>query len=226
MPEVATLAAFALTALAIVVAPGPDTLLIVRYGLTSGRPAALAAVAGVQAGLIVHTLLAVAGISALIAASPALFRGLAIAGAAYLGWLGIAGLRGAAAFDGARPPVSVDVPVPASSPVSLPDSLPVSLTVAWRDAMVTNVLNPKVILLFVALYPNFVTPGRGDATRQLLVLSAVLILINVMWQAPLALAAEFVRGWLGNPRVARLVSRMTSAILVAFALLLLTEHLI
>lgn len=218
MPEVATLAAFALTALAIVVAPGPDTLLIVRYGLTSGRPAALAAVAGVQAGLIVHTLLAVAGISALIAASPALFRGLAIAGAAYLGWLGITGLRGAAAFDGARPPVSMDVPVPASSPVSL--------TVAWRDAMVTNVLNPKVILLFVALYPNFVTPGRDDATRQLLVLSAVLILINVMWQAPLALAAEFVRGWLGDPRVARLVSRMTGAILVALALLILSEHLL
>jgi homoserine/homoserine lactone efflux protein len=206
MPDLASLAAFSLTALALVVAPGPDTMLILRYGLTSGRRAALAAVAGVQAGLIVHTLLAVAGISALIAASPALFRALSIAGAAYLGWLGISGLRGGGAFtvDGARPPVSAGV--------------------AWRDAVLTNVLNPKVILLFVALYPNFIEPGRGDVASQLLGLSAVLIVINVMWQAPLAWAANRVRRWLATPRVQLLVSRLTGAVLLAFAVLILFQH--
>ena len=209
MPDPATLAAFSLTAFAIVVAPGPDTMLIVRHGLTSGSRAALAAVAGVQLGLIVHTLLAVAGISALIAASPALFRGLAIAGAAYLGWLGIDGLRGAAGF--AATPISGAAPA-------------VSVQKACRDAVVTNVLNPKVILLFVALYPNFVTLGRGNVTSQLLVLSAVLIVINVMWQAPLALATDRVRKWLGNPRIAWLISRLTGAILLAFALLILFQH--
>src|SRR5512134_3855277 len=156
MPELATLAAFSLTALALVVSPGPDTMLILRCGLTSGTRAALAAVAGVQVGLIVHTLLAVAGISALIAASPALFRGLAIAGAAYLGWLGVQGLRGGRAFavDEARPPVSAGM--------------------ACRDAILTTVLHPKGILLFVALYPNFSAPRRGDIASQLLSLSALL----------------------------------------------------
>jgi threonine/homoserine/homoserine lactone efflux protein len=184
MPEFATLAAFSLTALAIVVSPGPDTMLILRYGLTSGRRAALAAVAGVQAGLAVHTLLAIAGISALIAASPTLFRGLGVAGAAYLGWLGIQGLRGGAglAVDGARPPVSAGA--------------------AWRAAVLTNVLNPG----------------------QLLSLSVVLFVINVMWQTALAWVANQVRRWLDSPRVQLLVSRATGAVLLAFAVLILWQH--
>ena len=78
--DLATLGAFAITAGAIAVSPGPDTMLILRYALTSGQTAGLAAVAGVQIGLVVHTALAAAGLSALIASSPALFRGLAVAG--------------------------------------------------------------------------------------------------------------------------------------------------
>jgi threonine/homoserine/homoserine lactone efflux protein len=95
---------------------------------------------------------------------------------------------------------------------------------AWRDAVLTNVLNPKVILLFVALYPNFIEPGRGDVASQLLGLSAVLIVINVMWQAPLAWAANRVRRWLATPRVQLLVSRLTGAVLLAFAVLILFQH--
>jgi homoserine/homoserine lactone efflux protein len=215
MPEPATLAAFSLTALAVVVSPGPDTMLIIRYGLTSGLRAALATVAGVQLGLMVHTLLAVVGISALIAASPTLFRGVAIAGAAYLGWLGIEGLRGTAGPRGL-------VAAPASGALEVP----VPARKACRDAILTNLLNPKVILLFVALYPNFVIVERGDVTSQLLVLSGVLIGINVTWQAPLAWAAQSVRGWLGNPRIQRLVSRLTGAILLTFAVLILVQHAI
>ena len=89
----ATVGAFALAAAAIVLSPGPDTMLILRYALTSGRPAGFAAVAGVQGGLMVHTLLAVAGVSALIASSPMLFKGLAVAGAGYLAWLGLLSFR-------------------------------------------------------------------------------------------------------------------------------------
>jgi threonine/homoserine/homoserine lactone efflux protein len=68
-------------------------MLILRYALTSGRASGLAAVAGVQIGLVVHTALAAAGVSALIASSPELFKGLAIAGAAYLAWLGLQGFH-------------------------------------------------------------------------------------------------------------------------------------
>jgi hypothetical protein len=135
--DLATLGAFAVAAGAIAVSPGPDTILILRYALTSGRVAGLAAVAGVQIGLVVHTALAAAGVSALIASSPVLFEGLAVAGAAYLAWLGLQGFR--------------------------PDVLSIGRAAharagrACRDAIVCNVLNPKVIVLFLALYRNFLT---------------------------------------------------------------------
>jgi threonine/homoserine/homoserine lactone efflux protein len=202
-----TLLAFAMAVAAIVLSPGPDTILILRYALTSGQKAGLAAVAGVQIGLMVHTLLAVVGISVLIASSPVLFRGVAVAGAAYLAWLGLQAFRegGLVTLDGARRPAS--------------------LNKACRDAILTNILNPKVIVLFLALLPNFVVIGRDDVTAQLITLSATLIVINVAWQAPMALAANGVRRWLLRPNVQRTVSRITGIILLMFAGLLLYEHL-
>jgi threonine/homoserine/homoserine lactone efflux protein len=205
--EPATLAAYAVAVLAIVLSPGPDTMLILRYALTSGQRAGFAAVAGVQIGLMVHTVLAILGISVLIASSPVLFKGMAIAGAGYLAWLGIQGLResGTIRLDGSRRPVTA--------------------ARACRDAVITNVLNPKVILLFLALLPNFVDTGRGDVPAQLITLAAVLIAINVMWQAPLAWVAQIIRRWLVRPPVQRAVSRLSGAILLLFAGLMLYEHL-
>jgi RhtB (resistance to homoserine/threonine) family protein len=205
--EPSTLATFAVAVLALVLSPGPDTMLILRYALTSGQKAGFAAVAGVQIGLIFHTVLAVLGVSLVIASSPVLFRTVAIAGAAYLGWLGIQGFResGAVKLDGSRRPVTV--------------------AKACRDAVLTNVLNPKVILLFLALFPNFVVTTRDDVTAQLITLAAVLIVINVVWQASLAWAAQIIRGWLVRPSVQRVVTRVTGAILLLFAGLMLFEHL-
>lgn len=202
-----TLLAFALAVLAIVLSPGPDTILILRYALTSGQKAGFAAVAGVQMGLMVHTLLAVVGISVIIASSPILFRIVAIAGAAYLAWLGIQAFRegGLVTLDGARQPVSA--------------------AKACRDAILTNVLNPKVIILFLALLPNFVVIGRGDVPAQLVTLSATLIVINVAWQAPMAWAANGIRRWLLRPRMQKAVSRVTGVTLLTFAGLLLYEHI-
>ncbi len=203
----ATLLAFAMAVLAIVLSPGPDTILILRYALTSGHKAGFAAVAGVQIGLMVHTLLAVVGISVIIASSPVLFRIVAIAGAAYLAWLGFQAFRegGLVTLDGSRQHVTA--------------------AKACRDAILTNVLNPKVIMLFLALLPNFVVIGRGDVPAQLVTLSATLIVINVAWQAPMAWAANSIRRWLLRPRVQRRVSRVTGVILLMFAGLLLYEHL-
>jgi len=206
--EAATLGAFVIAVAAVVVSPGPDTMIILRYALASGRRAGFAAVAGVQLGLMVHTVLAVLGVSLIIASSPVLFKLVAVAGAAYLAWLGVQSFRGAAAFrpDGSRP--SSD------------------LARACRDAVLTNLLNPKVILLFLALFPNFVDAGRDDVPAQLVTLAVVLIVVNVIWQAPLAWAAESIGRWLDRPGVGLWVSRITGGVLLAFAALLLYQHLL
>lgn len=201
----AVLGAFTLAAAAIVVSPGPDTMLILRYTLTSGQRVGLATVAGVQLGLIVHTLAAVLGLSLLIVSMPALFRAVALAGAAYLAWLGIqsfrAGVLAMGEADGR-----------------------VSAVKAARDAMICNILNPKVIVLFLALMPGFVRPERGGVPLQLVTLGVTLIAVNVVWQVGLTVAAEGARRWLSDPRVQRGVSWATGVILLGFAVLMVVEH--
>ncbi|NJO67652.1 MAG: LysE family transporter [Rhodospirillales bacterium] len=165
----------------------------------------MAAVGGVQLGLIAHTLLAAAGISALISASPVLLRGLAIAGAIYLGWLGLKELL---ANGGLRLAAATAVPA----------------RVALRQALLTNLLNPKVLLLFFALYPNFIVAGRAPLALQIGILSAVLIVINTIWQVGLAWFADRARIWMDRPRLMRKVDGVLGIILIGFAAILIVEH--
>lgn len=191
----------------VVLSPGPDTMLILRYSFGAGQRVGLAAVAGVQLGLIVHTLSVVFGLSLLVAASPGALRAIAIAGAVYLGWLGLRGLReddtlgiGSGAGTG------------------------VGALKAARDGTLTNLLNPKVILLFVALLPQFVAPDRGPVAVQLAFLGTLIIVLSAAWQTALALGAERARRLIARPSVQRLVNRLTAAVFLGFAALMLYEH--
>jgi Putative threonine efflux protein len=201
------LAQFALAAGAIVVSPGPDTLVILRHALGSGRLAGFAAVLGVQLGILVHTTLAAAGISALIATSPLLFRGVAILGTIYLGWLGIRALVSGGALQWA-------------------EAAPATRWRALRQAMLTNLLNPKVLLLFFALYPNFIVAGRVPLALQIGVLSAVLLTMNTVWQVGLAAFANSARRWLTDARTMRAIDVSVGLVLLGFAVLLFVEHVI
>ena len=208
--DLPTLSAFIAAAILLVLSPGPDTMLILRNTITSGHRAGLATVAGVQLGLLVHTAAAVAGLSVLIASSPPAFAAVALAGALYLAWLGVQSFRGGV------------VPVGAETGGA-------PLTTPWRacrDAVLTNILNPKVILLFIALMPNFVVVANGRVPLQLAVLAAVLILVNIVWQVALCAATEQARRWLGKPPVQRAVSWTTGIVLIGFAVIILAEHLV
>ena len=204
--EPATLVAFALTATVIVVSPGPDTVVILRHALATGRTAGLAAVVGVQFGLLIHTALAALGISALVAASPMLFKALSLAGAFYLAWLGmrLIGTRGAAAV--------------------LDASAPATAWRAGREALLTNLLNPKVLVLFLALYPNFVVATCGSIALQIACLSVVRIAVNIVWQVGLVWSADRARLWLGRPAVDRSIQLCAGTALSAFAVFLVVEH--
>tara|TARA_B100001123_G_scaffold215227_1_gene242991 strand:- start:1543 stop:2172 length:630 start_codon:yes stop_codon:yes gene_type:complete len=206
--EPATLVTFIAAAFVVVISPGPDTLIILRYTLTSGRRVGLATVTGVQLGLLVHTTAAAAGLSLIIVSRPALYGTIAVIGALYLAWLGYQSIR--------------------AGVVSLGESggSAISAAKGMRDAAVTNVLNPKVIFLFLALMPNFVRPEQGNVPLQFATLAVTLIVVNTIWQGSIALMAEAARGWLAEARIQRMVSWVTGLILIAFAIGLITEHAI
>ncbi len=200
--------AFLLAASALVLSPGPDTVLIIRNTLSSGKTVGLATVAGIQMGLVVHTLLAVAGVSLLIVSSAWLFRMVAILGACYLGYLGVQHFLH---------PSLIHV-----EPRSRQSRL--LHYKAFRDALITNLLNPKVILLFLALLPGFVQPERGHTSLQLILLALGLLVINLVWQTPIALAANTFRQIITQPQIQRWISHTTGGILLVFAGLILWEH--
>lgn len=205
----ATLLAFIVASGAIVLSPGPDTILILRYTMSSGQRVGLATVAGVQLGLAAHTLLAILGISVIIVSSPILFRLVALAGAAYLAWLGVQSFRAGAMSLGLSA-----------------DTEPIVALTALRRAFITNLLNPKVIILFLALMPNFINLEKGSTGAQLFTLGAVLIAVNIVWQVALALAAEKTRQWLGAAKVQKWISWTTGAILIFFAAVMIWNSVI
>lgn len=205
--DLPTLGAYAATVSAIVLSPGPDTALILRHALSGGRGPGLAAVAGVQVGLLGHFTLAALGVSLLIASSPLLYRAVALLGAAYLAWIGIHAIRGGGALK-----VRADAPA-------------ASLAKAAREAVLCNLLNPKVVMLFLGLLPNFVDYGNGHVFAQLVTLTAVLIVINVAWQAPMAFAADRLRRWLADEKAQHRLAALTGTIMVAFAVLMVVENL-
>ena len=181
-------------------------MLVLRYTISSGRGVGSAAIAGVQLGLAGHTLLAVVGLSVVIASSPKLFTLIAIAGAIYIAWLGVQGIRMGVVRVGEQHGVEI------------------SHAKAVRDAMFTNLLNPKVILLFLALMPNFVDVDRGHVMGQLVVLGITLIIVNTIWQLPLAIAADWIRNLLDQSRTQLIVNWTSGTVLIGIAIHMLIEH--
>ena len=205
--ELQVLFSFIGAALVLVLSPGPDTMLILRYTIGSGQRVGLATVAGVQAGLAVHSLAAVVGLSVLIAANPIALQAVAILGSLYLACLGLQSIMAAAVtLDGT--------------------AVQVGAAKACRDAFLTNLLNPKVLLLFLALMPQFIRPGGSPVAVQLAFLGLALIVVNTAWQAFLAISADRIRRWLNKPSVQRAVSLSTGIVLIVFSILMAREYLV
>jgi RhtB (resistance to homoserine/threonine) family protein len=153
-------ALFAAAALAVNLAPGPDMLFVIGTGATRGRRAGVLAALGIGAGCLLHIALAALGLSALLAASALTFAIVKWAGAAYLCWIGVAMWRAR----GAEPP-RAETAVPRRE----------SRKVFWQGAL-TNALNPKVALFFLAFLPQFIAPGVGS---QALAFIALGLLFNL-----------------------------------------------
>jgi threonine/homoserine/homoserine lactone efflux protein len=193
------LAAYLVACAVMVVVPGPDTAFVLGQTLARGRRAGWAATLGIYAGASVHIALAAAGVSAVVAASPALFDALRLAGAGYLLWLGIGALR--AAFG--RASMGLRAAPPARR--------------AFLHGMLTNLLNPKVTMFFLAFLPQFVDPARGPVWLQMLLLGPLLPLLSVPFFAVVIAAAERVAARVAAGAGARWLNGATGALFVGLA---------
>jgi len=178
-------AAFAAAALVLIVIPGPGVLFVIGRALAHGRRTALLSVAGHAAGNWVMAVCVALGVGTVVERSAAVFTAVRLAGAVYLVWLGIQAFRHrnslAEVLDGGAAPRG-DVR-------------------AAREGLVVGITNPKAVILFAAVLPQFVDRPAGHVPVQMLILSAIVIVIGLVSDSCWGLTASIVRSWFArSPR--------------------------
>ncbi|MEV0354993.1 LysE family translocator [Nocardia sp. NPDC050697] len=195
--QTSLLLGFVGVALVAYLVPGPDWLMVMR-GATTGAWHGTVTGLGTQAGLLVHGLLATAGVSALIAAAPAALVVIQLLGAVYLLYLGVAGLRQPVAAEGAAP-------------------------IGWREAFVTNLSNPKVIVFFAAVAPQFVA-REHPVWPQMLLLTVIDVVLGILWWAALAVVLSPLAGRIGPARINTVASALLVLVAVGLLGYTIAEH--
>ncbi|MER7769453.1 LysE family translocator [Kitasatospora sp. NPDC096140] len=201
-----SLAGFLLASLALVAVPGPNLIYIVTRSVRDGRRAGLVSALGVETGTLVHVLLAVGGLAALVTDHPLAFTVLRYAGAGYLAQLGVRTL--------------VRCPSPAGE--GQPEPARRRLLRVYGDAVLVNLLNPKVVLFFLAFLPQFVPTGlsAGDTRARMLVLGAVFLTVALALDLCYALLGAALTSRLrGTPRGQRRLSYAVGGVYLALAAL-------
>lgn len=181
------LVAFVVATLIAMVTPGPDMLFVLGCGMRGGPRAGLLATAGVATSEAIHVVVAAAGLAAVLAAAPAAFTAVRIAGAAYLIHLGVQAIRHRA---------------------DLPDEVPVggsgiSDRKAYLSGLLTNLLNPKMVIFTVAFLPQFINPQLGQIWVQFAILGTILIALEFLVDGTVGVLAGRIGGWLRRRRTAR-----------------------
>ena len=191
---------FCLVCLALAATPGPNMLFLVSRTLAQGRAAGFVSLAGTSAGFALHALAAALGLSALLAAVPLAYEVVRWAGAIYLAWLAITTWRASAADD-AR--------------VAAPHAAPGRM---FRQGLLTSVLNPKVAVFQLALFPQFVDPARGSVLLQSLALALTQLVIVVAGDSLCVAAATGARRWFAvRPQWGRWSKRALAGVFAALA---------
>ena len=181
MPHIATLLGFALVSLGMVLTPGPNMIYLISRSITQGPAAGIVSLGGVALGFVFYMLCAAFGITALLLAVPYAYDALRFAGAAYLLWLAWQAVK-----PNGRSPFQVK---------KLQDDGPRKL---FAMGFVTNLLNPKIAMLYLALLPQFIDPAVGSVLTQSLVLGLIQTVISVGVNAMIALAAGSIAFFLGT----------------------------
>ena len=206
MNETAHLWLFFGLVFSVVILPGMDMAFVLGSALVGGRRAGLAAVAGLIAGGICHVAAAASGLAVVLTVVASAFNGLLLAGALYMAWIGYGLWRSATGL------------VPDTRPA------PASAQRTFARAALTNLLNPKAYAFMLAVFPQFVRPGRGSLAAQALVLGAIIAVTQGLVYGTVAFGADGVRDWLRtNSGASRGIARVVGAALVVVAALAVAE---
>jgi threonine/homoserine/homoserine lactone efflux protein len=214
MPSSANLFAFAFVSLGMVLTPGPNMIYLISRSICQGRLAGLISLGGVALGFVAYMLCAAFGITALLFAVPYAYDALRFAGAAYLLWLAWQAVK-----PNGRSPFQVHA-LPQDSPRKL-----------FAMGFLTNLLNPKIAMLYLALLPQFITVADGEATSsagsvlsQSLILGFAQISISVTVNALIAIAAGSIAGFLAARPLWLLAQRwLMGTVLAGLAFKMATE---
>ncbi|TQF74204.1 LysE family translocator [Rhodococcus spelaei] len=195
-------------ALGMVLTPGPNMMYLVSRSVTQGRRAGLISLGGVAAGFLCYLIAATVGLSAVFVAVPQAYLGVKLAGACYLVWLAWRAVR------------------PGGRSVFAPRSLPVdSASRLFAMGLLTNLLNPKIAIMYLALIPQFVDPVAGRVWLQSLGLGGVQIAVALTVNAAIVVAAGSISGLLARrPRWLRMQRYLTGSVLGGLAVRLAADR--
>jgi threonine/homoserine/homoserine lactone efflux protein len=193
---------------ALILAPGPDMLYVITRGVTQGRKAGMLSAVGVICGILVHTTAAALGLTLILQTSAIAFLIVKYLGAIYLIYLGIKAWREKNTFN----------LEPLTSAVSL-------RKIFWQGVL-SNVLNPKIAIFFLAFLPQFVDKGSDHVTLQMVILGLTFALFGLCFLLAVGFSSGTIGGWLTRrPQYTQFVQRFAAGILIALGIrLALTER--
>lgn len=201
LPTFSVLVSFAAVVAVLTVTPGLDTILVLRSAAVRGKKRAFGAIAGIQVGTFVWGFLAAVGVNAILLASAYVYNVVRMVGAAYLVWIGArmlwSAIRGTSSLD---------------SNVAVADD---SFVRGFRQGLLTNLLNPKVGVFYVALLPQFI-PTTAPHITWGLALAGVHVLLGGIWLGSIALVAQRFQRWLQLRRVARTIDGVAGSAIIGF----------
>jgi len=174
------LALFAFAVMLLVLTPGPVWIYLLSRTLAQGRRAGYFSLLGVMAGVFVHLLLAALGLSVVLLAVPLAFEAIKLAGCAYLLWLAYSTLRGGGMSFAPQP---LD---------------PVPDRVLFRQAMTAAIVNPKIAVFYLSLFPQFIAPAAGSVLLQSLALGVVHVVVSTLVDGALVTLAGFLAAWFAS----------------------------
>ncbi|MBZ5486623.1 LysE family translocator [Halomonas aquamarina] len=193
------------------VTPGVDTLLVIRNTVRGGIRDGVVTSVAICCGLFVHATISALGISLILLQSAWAFHLLKLVGAGYLVWLGVASLMAARRGQ----------PLPVQGVAGMTNA--VSLWQPVKEGLLSNVLNPKTIVFYMAFLPQFISPGDPALSKSLWLASVHFVIANI-WQIGVVLMIGSAGKWLSSPRFAQVLNAVTGSVLVLFGIRLALEQ--